>query len=142
MRRSCPMKQNPIKNFFKPIFSFFDKIIVVPVTKFILNISKNFGGSGKGFEKFLSKNNNLLFISLALSVITFIVIDQKIIYYSESSAEVLSNQPVKAIFNEEAYVIEGLPESVDITLIGNKANLYIAKQSRTNDVTVESFPAL
>lgn len=131
------MKQNPIKNFFKPIFSFFDKIIVVPVTKFILNISKNFGGSGKGFEKFLSKNNNLLFISLALSVITFIVIDQKIIYYSESSAEVLSNQPVKAIFNEEAYVIEGLPESVDITLIGNKANLYIAKQSRTNDVTVD-----
>lgn len=131
------MKMNPIKKVFSSIFRFVDKYIIVPVTKFILNITKNFNGSGKGFEKFLSKTNNLIFITLALAVITFIVIDQKIIYYSESNAEVLSNQPVKAIYNEEAYVIEGLPETVDITLIGNKANLYIAKQSRTNDVTVD-----
>lgn len=131
------MKNNPIKKIFQPIITFFDKIIVIPITKVILNISKKFENSGKNFEKFLSKSNNLLFISLALAVIIFIVIDQKIIYYSESSAEVLSNQPVKAIYNEEAYVIEGLPESVDITLIGNKANLYIAKQSGTNDVTLD-----
>lgn len=131
------MKKNPIKKILYPIINFFDKIIVIPITKVILKISKKFGDSGKNFEKFLSKSNNLLFISLALAVIIFIVIDQKIIYYSESSAEVLSNQPVKAIYNEEAYVIEGLPESVDITLIGNKANLYIAKQSGTNDVTLD-----
>lgn len=131
------MKQNPIKKILKSIVSIIDKVIVVPITKLILNISKNFNGNGKDFEKFLSKTNNLLFVSLALAIIVFIVIDQKIIYYSESSAEVLSNQPVKAIYNEEAYVIEGLPESVDITLIGNKANLYIAKQSGTNDVTVD-----
>lgn len=131
------MKNNPIKKIFQPIITFFDKIIVIPITKVILSISKKFENSGKNFEKFLSKSNNLLFISLALAVIIFIVIDQKIIYYSESSAEVLSNQPVKAIYNEEAYVIEGLPESVDITLIGNKANLYIAKQSGTNDVTLD-----
>ena len=131
------MKQNPISKFLKSVFSIIDKLIVVPITKLILSITRKFDGSGKGFDKFLSKSNNLLFISLALAVITFIVIDQKIIYYSESSAEVLTNQPVKAIYNEEAYVIEGLPETVDITLIGNKANLYIAKQSRTNDVTVD-----
>jgi len=131
------MKVSPIKKIFSSVFKFFDKFIVIPVTKFILNITKHFNGSGKGFEKFLSKTNNLIFVTLALAIITFIVIDQKIIYYSESNAEVLSNQPVKAIYNEEAYVIEGLPETVDITLIGNKANLYIAKQSRTNDVTVD-----
>lgn len=131
------MKKNPIKTIFKAIINFFDKIIVIPITKLILNITKNFSNSGKNLEKFLSKSNNLLFISLALAVITFIVIDQKIIYYSESSAEVLTNQPVKAIYNEEAYVIEGLPESVDITLIGNNANLYIAKQSGTNEVTLD-----
>lgn len=131
------MKKNPIKKILEPIIKIFDKIIIVPITKVILTISKKFGDSGKNLEKFLSKSNNLLFISLALAVILFIVIDQKIIYYSESSAEVLSNQPVKAIYNEEAYVIEGLPESVDITLIGNKANLYIAKQSGTNEVTLD-----
>lgn len=131
------MKQNPKKNIFKSFAGFIDKFLVIPVTKFILNFSKKFNSSGKNFEKFLSKTNNLLFVSLALAIVTFIIIDQKIIYYSESSAEVLSNQPVRAIYNEEAYVIEGLPETVDITLIGNKANLYIAKQSGTNDVTVD-----
>lgn len=131
------MNQNLIKKILKSLIVFFDKFIIVPVTKLIVSLTKKVNDSGKGFEKFLSKSNNLLFISLALALVVFIVIDQKIIYYSESSAEVLTNQPVKAIYNEEAYVIEGLPDTVDITLIGNKANLYIAKQSRTNDVTVD-----
>lgn len=131
------MKKNPIKKILQPIIKVFDKIIIIPITKMILAFSKKFGDSGKNIEKFLSKSNNLLFISLALAVIIFIAIDKKIIYYSESSAEVLSNQSVKAIYNEEAYVIEGLPESVDITLIGNKSNLYIAKQSGTNEVTLD-----
>ena len=126
-----------IRKFFKSFFAIIDKFIVVPITKFILSFNRKFDNSGKGFEKFLSKSNNLLFISLAFAIITFIIIDQKIIYYSESSAEVLSNQPVKAIYNEEAYVIDGLPSTVDITLIGNKANLYIAKQSKSNDVILD-----
>lgn len=131
------MKKKSTKNIFKKILNFFDKLIIVPITKLILLITNSFTKSSKNFEKFLSKSNNLLFISLGLAVIVFIIIDQKIIYYSESSAEVLSNQPVKAIYNEEAYVVEGLPEAVDITLIGNSANLYIAKQSGTNDVTLD-----
>ena len=117
------MKQSPIKKILLGLINFFDKLIIVPVTKFILYVSKNFDSISKNLEKFLSKSNNLLFISLALAVGTFIAIDQKIIFYSESSAEVLTNQQVNAVYNEEAYVIEGLPSTVDITLIGNKANL-------------------
>lgn len=131
------MKKKSIKKILKPFIIFFDKLIIIPITKFILYVTKNFDSISKNLEKFLSKSNNLLFISLALAVGTFIVIDQKIIFYSESSAEVLTNQQVNAIYNEEAYVIEGLPSSVDITLIGNKANLYIAKQSASNNVTVD-----
>lgn len=131
------MKQNLFKKILSSIIGFFDKCIVIPITRLILRFTKLFNNSGKNFEKSLSKTNNLIFISLALAIITFIVIDQKIIYYSESSAEVLTNQPVKAIYNEEAYVIEGLPDTVDITLIGNKSNLYIAKQSSANEVTVD-----
>ena len=131
------MKTNFIKKIIKPFIVFIDKIIIVPITKFILYISKNFDSISKNLEKFLSKSNNLLFISLALAIGIFIAIDQKIIFYSESSAEVLTNQQVNAIYNEEAYVIEGLPSTVDITLIGNKANLYIAKQSASNNVTVD-----
>lgn len=127
----------PIKKIVKNIFNFVDKMIVVPVTKLILGFSNKLTSNNRGLEKFLSKSSNLLFISLGLAITVFIIIDQKIIYYSESSAEVLTNQTVRAIYNEEAYVIEGLPDTVDITLIGDKANLYIAKQSKTNDVTVD-----
>ena len=125
----------PIKKIVKNIFNFV--VIVVPVTKLILGFSNKLTSNNRGLEKFLSKSSNLLFISLGLAITVFIIIDQKIIYYSESSAEVLTNQTVRAIYNEEAYVIEGLPDTVDITLIGDKANLYIAKQSKTNDVTVD-----
>lgn len=131
------MKRRPCNKILSHIFKFFDKLIIVPITKLVLYISRFFNSSSKNLEKFLSKSNNLLFVSLILAVIVFVVIDQKIIYYSESSAEVLSNQPVKAIYNEEAFVIEGLPEVVDITMIGNNANLYIAKQSSANELSVD-----
>lgn len=131
------MKRKSYNKKFNSVFKIIDKLIIMPITKLIVRISKLFNISGKNLEKFLSKSNNLLFVSLILAVIVFIVIDQKIIYYSESSAEVLTNQTVKAIYNEEAYVIEGLPESVDITMIGNNANLYIAKQSGTNELNVD-----
>ena len=36
-------------------------------------------------------------------------------------AERIYGIPVKAVYNEEAYVIEGLPESADIILFGNSS---------------------
>ena len=76
------MKQSQIKKIFLNIFKLIDKIIIVPITKFILSITKNFNDSGRNLEKFLSKTNNWLFIYLALAGIVFIVIDRKSIYYS------------------------------------------------------------
>lgn len=116
---------------------FIDRKIVVPITKLVVYISSRFDHSGRKFENWLSKSNTLLFVSLFLAIVIFIVIDQKIILFTDNSAEVLKNQPVSVIYNEEAYVIEGLPETVDITLIGSKTDLYIAKQSSSHGVTVD-----
>ena len=127
----------PFKNFFRNIGKIFDKILIVPITKLVLRITNRFGKGGKKLENWLSKPNTLLFISLALAILIFAVIDQKMINFSENSAEVLKSQKVTAIYNEEAYIIEGLPETVDITLIGSKTDLYIAKQAPKNDVTVD-----
>ena len=55
----------------------------------------------------------------------------------ENNAEVLYNQPVNAVYNTEEYVIEGLPKTVDITMIGSRANLYLAKQLSNQVVTVD-----
>ena len=46
----------------------------------------------------------------------------------QNEAEVIQNQPVKVLYNEEAYVVEGLVDSVDIILTGNKSAIYLAKQ--------------
>lgn len=125
------------KNFFHHIGKFIDKKIVVPITKLIVGVTKNFDKSGKFVENWLSRSNTLLFISLFCSIFVFIIIDQEIISFSKSSAEVLRSQPVEVIYNEEAYVVEGLPETVDITLIGSKTDLFIAKQSPTSAIRID-----
>lgn len=126
------------KNIFHSIWNFIDKKIIVPVTKLVLSITSKFSDSSHKIERWLSKSNTLLFISLFLSVIIFIVIDQKMLIYSESSAEVLESRPVVAKYNEEKYVIEGLPETVDVILRGSKAELFIAKNSSSSsNVTVD-----
>lgn len=125
-----------IRIIIKKMTHFVDKTIVVPIAKMVVYVSSKFDHSGRKFENWLSKSNTLLFISLFLAIAVFIIIDQKIILFSDNSAEVLKNRPVNVIYNEEAYVIEGLPETVDITLIGSKTDLYIAKQSSAHGVTV------
>lgn len=126
-----------MRNFFRNIWKIVDKQIVVPITKLILYASDKFEKSGKRVEKWLSKSTTLLFISLFLAILMFVIVDQKVLLFSENSAEVLKKQPVNVIYNEEAYVIEGLPSTVDVTLIGRKADLYFAKQSPSNDINID-----
>ncbi len=131
------MKKKNNSNIFSKIWHFIDKKIIVPITKCIVYLTDKAGTSSKWLENWLSKKNTLLFISLFLAIVVFVIIDQKILVFTESSAEVLKKQAVTAIYNEEAYVVEGLPETVDITLIGSKTDLYIAKQSPISDVEVD-----
>lgn len=132
------MKRNSgIHIFFKNVGKIIDKKIIVPLTRVILNIGKVFNRVGNKLENSLSSANTLLFVSLFLAIIVFIMIDQKMLILTENSAEVFKSQPVHATYNEESYVIEGLPETVDVTLIGSKADLYFAKQSPAHDITVD-----
>ena len=126
-----------IKSMFASLGKIIDTLIVIPLTKLIVKIKGNNDKNGKFFETLFTRPTPLLFISLALAVIIFIVVDQKIINFTDNSAEVFKGQSVNVIYNEEAYVVEGLPETVDVTLIGSKADLYIAKQSSNHSVTVD-----
>ena len=126
-----------IISFFKGIVRFFDRYVIMPITRVIYKITKNLNVPNKKFETWLSKSSTLLFISLFTAVFIFIVVDQKIINFSNQSAEVLRDQKVNVVYNEEQYVIEGLPDKVDVTLIGSKADLYIAKQTAVGGVNVD-----
>ena len=124
-------------SFLKKIFIIIDKLIIMPVTRFIFNLRKKLNKPNKKFETWLSKPTTLLFVSLFLAVGIYVVVDRKIITFSSQSAKVLKDQNVNVIYNEEQYVVEGLPEKVDVTLIGSKADLYIAEQSASNGVKVD-----
>lgn len=126
-----------ISTFFIAIWKFIDKKIVVPITKLVLKLTGGYDKSGKRIENFLSRRNTLLFIALFSALVIFIVIDQQIVKFSKNSAEVLRSLPVTVRYNEEEYVVEGIPETVDITLIGSKTDLFIANQISSYDVTLD-----
>lgn len=128
---------NKIKYIFKKALRFFDKIIIIPITKSFMWVSEKLKLEGKGFEKLISRKGSLVIVSLIMSLVLFFFVDNKTIILLETSADVIYNQKVNAIYNEEAYVIEGLPETVDITLIGRKSDLYLAKQLPSYEVTVD-----
>lgn len=121
----------------KRFFRFIDKKIIVPITKFFVSIREKLKLSDKPLEKALSKKSSMIILSLVLAVIVFVIIDRQNTTLLEKNAEVLYDIPLSATYNDEEYVVEGLPETVDITLIGTKANLYLAKQLPTQDVNVD-----
>lgn len=125
------------RNLFRVISSFIDKFIVTPITKFALFIGeKTSRGAGK-FEKWLNKRNTLVFVSLLVSLLVFFYVDNQASTVIDSAAEVLHNQAVDVTYNKEAYIIEGLPETADVTLIGRTVDLYLAKQLSTGKVTAD-----
>lgn len=122
---------------FQKLYKQIDKILITPITKFILLIGDKTGKKTVKIEKWLIRRNTLIFISLILALGLFFIVDSKAIVLVDSSAEVLYDQKVEAIYNSEDYVIEGLPKSVDVTLIGRKTDMYLAKQLSNGSVTVD-----
>ena len=126
-----------IGSFFKGIYHFFDKILITPISKLVYKTGKLLNKNNGKLEKFLNKSSTLLYLSLGLALIFFFLINSKVISFVENEAEIITNQPIKVEYNKEAYVIEDLPETVDITLIGRKSDLYLAKQLGENEVVLD-----
>lgn len=124
-------------SFLKKILLFFDKWLISPITKGIIFVTDYFKNNGKELEKFINKKQTLIVLSLIFAFVVFIVVDQNSSTIINKKAEILYNQTVVAEYNQEAYVIEGLPETADITLIGRQSDLYLAKQYPANNVSVD-----
>lgn len=123
--------------FFKGIYKLIDKLIVIPISRIIYRVSEISKNNSGRFEKILNRPNILIYVSLFSAIIIFLLIDTKAINLVTEEAEIISGQPIKIIYNEEAYVVEGVPESVDITLIGRKSDLYLAKQLGEHEVVLD-----
>ena len=126
-----------IGKFFRHIGAFFDKWLITPITKLILKIIDFSKSNSKGLEILVGNKQTLIVISLILALAVFFIVDSEGNTLIDQYAEILYDQKVSATYNEEAYVVEGLPETVDITLVGQKRHIFLAKQSPSGEVTVD-----
>ena len=126
-----------IVRIFHRIGLFFDKILITPITRIILKVMDIFKDSAKNLDSLSGKKSTLLVVSLVLAFLVFVYIDRSSAMMIDQYAEILYDQPVTAVYNEELYVIEGLPKSVDITLIGQRRHIFLAKQSPSKGVSVD-----
>lgn len=122
---------------FKILYKVIDTLLVTPISKAVYFIGDKLSNRNGNLDKFLNKPNTLIYVSLICAFAAFFAVDRKVINLVETEAIVLSNQPVVAEFNEEAYVVEGIPESADIVLMGRKSDLYLAEQLGDHKLTLD-----
>lgn len=126
-----------IGKFFKWIYQVIDRFIVTPISRLIFNISEYVKNHNVKLEYIFNRPHFMIYISLIFAVVMFLLIDSRVITLVESEAEVMTNIPVQVKYNEEAYVVEGVPDTVDIVLIGRKSDIYLAKQLGNNTVILD-----
>lgn len=111
-----------------------DKFIIMPISRLVYNFSKSTNSNNTSLNRLLNRPQFLIILALIFSVICFLLIDNKVINLVNNEAEVMKNIPVKVVYNEEAFAVENVPESVDVILAGNKSEIYLAKQLGEFDV--------
>lgn len=125
------------KKIFNGVYKIIDKLLVTPISKLLYKLfNRNSNGSGL-IDRMLNKPNMIIYISLVLAFVTFVLIDRKVVVLVETEAVVIPNQTVTAEYNEESYVVEGIPKSADIVLMGRKSDLYLAQQLGDHAVSLD-----
>lgn len=122
---------------FELIYKIIDKIIVTPISRLIYKLNEISRENSGKIEKILNRPNVLIYVSLLCAVGIFLLVDAQVITLTETDAEIISGQKVQVTYNEEAYVVEGIPETVDITLIGSKSTIYLATQLGEHQVSLD-----
>ncbi len=107
---------------------FIDKIIIMPISRLVYNISKSTSGNNTNFNKLLNRPQFLIILSLIFAIICFVLIDNKVLNLVSNEAGIIDNVPVNLIYNEGVFVVENVPETIKITIAGSKENIYLAKQ--------------
>lgn len=124
-----------ILNFLKGIYRIIDKFIVTPISRLIFNISEYLKNHNIRLDYIINRQHFMIYVSLILAIVMFFLIDHKVISFVESEAVLIPNVPVKVNYND--YVVEGIPETVDIILIGRKSDIYLAEQLGDNNVVLD-----
>ena len=125
------------RNLGKGIYKAFDVILITPISRIVYKLGK-FAKKHFGFlDNVLNKPHMLITFSLFIAIAIFVFVSIRSVNIVETESEILSNQPVTAVYNQERYVVEGIPETVDIILMGRKSDLYLAKQLGDHKIVLD-----
>lgn len=122
---------------FKLIYKLIDFLIITPISRIIYRVNDLLKNNSNKFEKILNRPNVLIYVSLLCAVSLFLLVENQVINLTEREAEIIRDQKVNVIYNTEAYVVEGAPEAVDITLIGAKGSVALATQLGSHEVVLD-----
>jgi len=136
-KKTSKKTKNPFKILFGGIYKVLDKIIVTPLSRLVYHTGKLLKKNTGFLDSILNRPHSLLILSLVIAIFAFLLVDSRAVNLVETESEILTAQPVTAIYNEEKYVVEGIPETVDIILIGRKSDLYLAKQLSEHKVVLD-----
>lgn len=136
MKSNEKKKKNAFSKFLGKLYKIVDVAIVTPISTVVYKIQNKLGKESK-IEKLLNRSNALLILSLIFAVAMFYLVDNKAITLVNNDAKFLTDIPVEVEYNSSAYVIEGIPETVDMTLIGSKSEIYLAQKLGDNKVSVD-----
>ena len=137
MNKKNKTKENFIVKIIKSIASFFDKILITPISKVAYAIKDKISFRSGFIDKLLNKPNVLLYLSLILAFAFFLSVQNNFINFSDTKAITMPNLPVEVEYNDEAYVVEGLPDKVNLVLTGKKSELYLAEQYGDHKVSLD-----
>lgn len=130
-------KNNIILNIIRKVIKFVDNFIITPISKVAYFIKDKFTFKSGVIDKILNNPSVLLYVSLALAFVMFMSVQKNFISFSDTKALTMSNLPLEVEYNDEAYVIEGLPTDVDLVLLGKKSELYLAEQYGDHKVSLD-----
>lgn len=126
-----------IINGLRALFNFLDKYLITPISKLVFRFGSGFKRKTGGVERLLNRPNFIFYASLVFAIIIFVLTDHKMISLVQNEAEVITNVPLTVRYNEEAYVVEGIPTKVDLILTGRKSDIYLAKQLGDHKVILD-----
>lgn len=114
---------------------FFDKdSFDMKTTKTLDQASKIYNYLNKAFDKILSSNMNIMIISIIMTLILFFTISGGDILSSPTSGTTLDNVPIHVEGLSDDYEISGVPQTIQVGLIGPSLDIYTSKI--TNDYEV------
>ncbi len=88
-------------------------------------------------DKILSSRLSVMFLSLIIAAILFISISGGEVWSSPAAGTTLENVPVVVEGLDSQYELSGIPESVEVGLIGPSLDIYTTRLSKNYEVYVD-----